>query len=225
MRRLLHTKLSDGVKVMAIRQLWRWLTAQTLRGLLLLIPIVVSIQFLVWLARTVELQLKPVVETVLPVGAYFPGFAVLLFLLAAFVVGVLTRHVLMRKVVSLLERGLEKTPVIGSIYPVVRQLTDLLADRGANENSKVVLVDLPGGQGQAIGLVMLQGGKDKPEWLPADCDLVYLPMSYQMGGYSLILPRTAQRPLNLKTGEALQMVIMGGMTQRGQKTANREQHV
>lgn len=195
---------------MAIRLLWRWLSAQTLRGLLLLVPIVVSVQFLVWLARTLEMQLQPVVTLLLPASAYFPGLAVLLFLLSAFVVGVLTRHILMRKVVTVLENWLEKTPVIGSIYPVVRQLTDLLSDRG-KDNGKVVLVDLPGGQGQAIGLVMVQGGRDRIDWLPPECDLVYLPMSYQVGGYSLILPRANLRPLDMKMGEALQMIVMGGV--------------
>ncbi len=199
---------------MAVSRVWSWLTAQTLRGLLLLVPIVVSIQFLVWLARTVELQLKPVFELVLPPGMYFPGLAVLLFLVGAFVLGLLTRHVLMRKTVTILEAVLAKTPVIGSIYPLVRQLTDMLADRGVDEGSKVVLVTLPGDAGQAIGLVMLQGGRDTPEWLPANCDLVYLPMSYQMGGYSLVLPRERLLPLNMKTGEALQMVLMGGIAQR-----------
>ena len=199
---------------MAVSRMWSWLTAQTLRGLLLLVPIVVSIQFLVWLARTVELQLKPVFELVLPPGMYFPGLAVLLFLVGAFVLGLLTRHVLMRKTVAILEAILAKTPVIGSIYPLVRQLTDMLADRGVDEGSKVVLVTLPGDAGQAIGLVMLQGGRDTPEWLPANCDLVYLPMSYQMGGYSLVLPRERLLPLNMKTGEALQMVLMGGIAQR-----------
>lgn len=195
---------------MAIRLLWRWLSAQTLRGLLLLVPIVVSVQFLVWLARTLETQLQPVVTLLLPASSYFPGLAVLLFLLSAFAVGVLTRHILMRKVVAVLESWLEKTPVIGSIYPVVRQLTDLLSDRG-KDNGKVVLVELPGGQGQAIGLVMLQGDRDHIDWLPSECDLVYLPMSYQVGGYSLILPRTNLRPLDMKMGEALQMIVMGGV--------------
>lgn len=199
---------------MAVSRVWSWLTAQTLRGLLLLVPIVVSIQFLVWLARTVELQLKPLFELVLPPGTYFPGLAVLLFLVGAFVLGLMTRHVLMRKTVATLEAVLAKTPVIGSIYPLVRQLTDMLADRGVDEDSKVVLVTLPGEAGKAIGLVMLQGGRDTPGWLPANCDLVYLPMSYQMGGYSLVLPRERLQPLNMKTGEALQMVLMGGIDQR-----------
>lgn len=204
---------------MAIRLLWRWLSAQTLRGLLLLVPIVVSVQFLVWLARTLETQLQPVVTLLLPATSYFPGLAVLLFLISAFVVGVLTRHILMRKVVVVLESWLEKIPVIGSIYPVVRQLTDLLTDRG-KENGKVVLVELPGGQGQAIGLVMLQGGRDRIDWLPQDCDLVYLPMSYQVGGYSLVLPRDRLRPLDMKMGEALQMIVMGGVAQ-GNRDNNR----
>lgn len=204
---------------MAIRLLWRWLSAQTLRGLLLLVPIVVSVQFLVWLARTLETQLQPVVTLLLPASTYFPGLAVLLFLLSAFAVGVLTRHILMRKIVVVLESWLEKTPVIGSIYPVVRQLTDLLSDRG-KDNGKVVLVDLPGGQGQAIGLVMLQGDRDHIDWLPPECDLVYLPMSYQVGGYSLLLPRTALRPLDMKMGEALQMIVMGGVS-HGTRAAER----
>jgi uncharacterized membrane protein len=199
---------------MVMSRMWGWLTAQTLRGLLLLVPIVVTVQFLVWLARTIELQLKPVVELVLPPDAYFPGLAVLLFLAGAFALGLATRHVLMRKTVELLEALLHRTPVIGSIYPVVRQITDLLADRGASPDSKVVLVTLPGDAGQAIGLVLLPGGRGAPEWLPSDCDLVYLPMSYQVGGYSLILPRERLQPLNLKMGEALQMVLMGGVTQR-----------
>lgn len=198
---------------MAVRRLWGWVTAQCLRGLLLLVPIVVSVQFLVWLARTLEAQLRPLVTLLLPAQHYFPGLAVLLFLLTAFAVGVATRHVLMRRVVLLLETWLEKMPLLGSIYPVVRQLTDLLSDRG-HDDGKVVLVELPGGRGQALGLVMLQGGRDTADWLPPDSDLVYLPMSYQMGGYSLVLPRTALRPLDMKMSEALQMIVMGGVAQR-----------
>src|SRR5262245_1300047 len=110
---------------MAIRRVWRWLSAQTLRGLLLLVPIVVSVQFLVWLARTLEAQLQPVVTLLLPAHYYFPGLAVLLFLLTALVVGVTTRHVLMRKVVTLLETWLEKKRLIGGIYPVMGDLTVL----------------------------------------------------------------------------------------------------
>ena len=50
-------------------------------------------------------------------------------------------------------------------------------------------------------------------WVPPDHDLVYIPMSYQIGGFMLILPRSRLQPLNMKPGEALQMIMMGGIVQ------------
>jgi len=43
--------------------------------------------------------------------------------------------------------------------------------------------------------------------------MVFVPMSYQMGGFTLILPRAELQALDMKPGEALQMIIMGGMVQ------------
>ena len=197
---------SDGV--------WGWLWAQTLRGLILLVPVVVTVSFLVWLSRTVDELLKPIVLLVLPPEWYVPGLALLVFLVAALLLGMLTRNVLMRKVGETAEQWVVKTPVIGSIYPIVRQLTDLLSGKDVQQkNGKVVLVNLPGVDAQAFGIVMQQGDSATLDWLPPDCDLVYLPMSYQLGGYSLVLPRSRLQPLNIKTGEALQMIITGGIGQ------------
>lgn len=197
---------SDGI--------WGWLWAQTLRGLVLLVPVVVTVSFLVWLSRTVDELLKPMVLLALPPDWYVPGLALLLFLAAALMLGILTRNVVMRKLGETAERWVARTPVIGSIYPIVRQLTDLVSGKDAQDrNGKVVLVSLPGVDVQALGIVMQQGGSAPLDWLPPDCDLVYLPMSYQLGGYSLVLPRSRLQPLNIKTGEALQMIITGGIGQ------------
>jgi uncharacterized membrane protein len=106
-----------------------------------------------------------------------------------------------------------KTPVIGSIYPVVRQLTDLLTDKDKNENGKVVLVALPGSNAHVLGIVTQPSSSVRVDWLPENSDLVYVPLSYQMGGLTLIMPRDRLQPLNVKPGEALQMIIMGGMVQ------------
>ena len=111
---------------MAISVFWRWVSAQTLRGLLLLVPLVVTVVFVLWLSRTIESTLKPAVSLFIPDTWYIPGLALVVFLIGAFVLGLLTRHVLLRKMVDFAERWMAKTPVIGSIYPVVRQLTDLL---------------------------------------------------------------------------------------------------
>lgn len=197
---------------MKLGEFWQWLTAQTLRGLLLLVPLVVTIEFVLWLSRSIETALKPLFEFLLPGGWYIPGLAMVLFLLFALLVGLLTRNVLMQKLLEITEDWMTKLPVIGSIYPVVRQLTDLLSGKGNAENGSVVLVTLPD-QTKVIGIVTRPVDGGQMPWLPEGSEMVFVPMSYQMGGFTLILPRAELEPLDMKPGEALQMIIMGGMVQ------------
>ncbi len=196
-----------------MRKLWQWLTSQTLRGLLLLVPLVVTLEFIFWLSRTIETSLKPVFELLLPGGWYFPGLAVVLFLLTALILGLMTQHVLLRKTLEITERWMVKLPVVSSIYPVVRQVTDLLSGKGSNQNGSVVLVTLPDTDTKVIGIVTRPAESQRQTWLPPDCEMVFVPMSYQMGGFTLILPRAQMQSLDMNPGEALQMIIMGGIVQ------------
>lgn len=198
---------------MQMRSFWQWLSGQTLRGLLLLVPLVVTVAFLVWLSGTIEATLKPVFEFILPAGWYFPGLALLLFLLIALIVGLLTRNMLMRKILEITEEWMMKLPVIGSIYPVVRQLTDLVSGKSNNAGGSVVLVKLPDADAHVFGIVTRSIDGVQPEWLPADHEMVFVPMSYQVGGFTFILPRAELQVIDMKPGEALQMIIMGGMVQ------------
>lgn len=198
---------------MEFTRFWRWVTAQTLRGLLLLVPLMVTVMFVVWISGYIEKTLRPIILVVLPERWYVPGLALALFLVAAFLLGTATRNVLMRKVGEVLERWVERTPVIGRIYPVVRQLTDLLSGQDRSPGSRVVMVDIAGVEGRVFGIVLQQGGQGVV-WLPADYDLVYLPMSYQVGGYAVVLPRARLTPVDMSPGEALQMIVMGGLGQR-----------
>jgi uncharacterized membrane protein len=198
---------------MSAGALWRWITGQALRGLLLLVPLVVTVVFIVWLGRTIEAALKPLFEVFLPAGWYVPGLAVVLFLLCAFVLGLLTRNVLMRKLVEFTERWMTRLPLVGSIYPVVRQLTDLFSGKNQSQSGSVVLVSFPDLDAQAVGIVTRAAENPRLPWVPADHDLVYIPMSYQVGGFMLVLPRSRLQPMDMKPGEALQMILMGGIVQ------------
>ena len=196
-----------------MNRLWQWLTAQTLRGLLLLVPLVVTVAFIVWLSRTIEASLKPIFEWLLPSGWYIPGLALVLFLAGAFMLGLMTRHVLLRKTLEITENWMTKLPLVSTIYPMVRQITDLLSGKANNQGGSVVLATLPDTGIKVMGIVMLAANSQRPEWLSPECEMVFVPMSYQVGGFTLILPRTQLQPLNMKPGEALQMAIMGGIVQ------------
>jgi|SRR5690606_12471915 len=192
---------------------WRWVSTQTLRGLLLLVPAAVTVVFVVWLSTTIEASLKPVFEVFLPQGWYVPGLALLLFLLSALALGLLMRNMLMRTLLEFTERWMVRLPLVGSVYPVVRQLTDLFSGKNQGPSGSVVLVSFPDLGAQVIGIVTTGAEATGLAELPAEHDLVYIPMSYGIGGFTLILPRTRLKPMNMKPGEALQMVMMGGIGQ------------
>jgi uncharacterized membrane protein len=96
---------------------------------------------------------------------------------------------------------------------VVRQLTDLVSGKSNNPGGSVVLVKLPDADAQVFGIVTRPIDGTQPEWLPPDHEMVFVPMSYQVGGFTFILPRAELQVIDMKPGEALQMIIMGGMVQ------------
>ena len=51
---------------MEFSSFWRWVTAQTLRGLLLLVPLLVTVKFVVWISGYIERMLRPLILLVWP---------------------------------------------------------------------------------------------------------------------------------------------------------------
>jgi uncharacterized membrane protein len=80
---------------------------------------------------------------------------------------------------------------------------------------KVVMVQLPGQSFQLIGFVTREQFDDLP-FTPAAEDpvAVYMPMSYQIGGYTLFLPRNCLTPLDMPFEQAMRLVLTGAVTKR-----------
>ena len=66
-------------------------------------------------------------------------------------------------------------------------------------------------------LEVLRITQANPEHMPEDFRrdpgvLVYLPLSYMIGGYTVLLPRSAVRPLNMSMEEAMRFTLTAGVT-------------
>ncbi|HEY1078385.1 MAG TPA: DUF502 domain-containing protein, partial [Fontimonas sp.] len=81
--------------------------------------------------------------------------------------------------------------------------------------SQVVMVQIPDMPMRLVGFVTIEklqaaglsGGDDEVA--------VYLPMSYQIGGYTLLLPRRYLTPLNMSFEDAMRLVITAGLSRPG----------
>jgi uncharacterized membrane protein len=187
-----------------------------LSGLVTVLPVAVTAYLVWWLVRTSESLFGGMARVVLPTDWYFPGLGLVLAIGLVFLVGAFLNAWLFRVLVELGERVVERIPIIKTIYGGVRDLFRFLSTSGTTGESKtVVSVEIQ----SDVWLVGFVTDHDAAQTLPevsgGDDDVplvaVYLPMGYQVGGYTLYLPASRVQSLDLSVEEAMRMVLTAGI--------------
>ena len=185
-------------------------------GLSILFPVIVSVQLVIWLVSTLESWLSPLWLLVLPQTWYLPGFAIVSFVLVAMVIGTTARLPGISHIWKLPGQLLERMPVVSTIYGIIKDLTELLSGKEFSDQG-VVWVSLPGVEARLLGIVT-KTGDDKSsalsDILSREEVAVYLPMSYQSGGYMIVLPTDRIEPVNMEPGDALRMIMSAGLARK-----------
>ncbi|RUO76376.1 DUF502 domain-containing protein [Pseudidiomarina taiwanensis] len=184
-----------------------------LKGLAILLPIIVTIALVRWLLVTIEAWLSPVWLSVLGDHYYLPGLAFVSFLVIAVIIGFSSRWTTLNRLWMLPGRIMERMPVLRSLYATLTDIFDLMAGKNFAKES-VVLVNFPGTETKLIGIVTRQHNqaRDKLSQCLGDDEVaVYLPMSYMVGGYMVMVPRHCVTPLDMSPADAMQLVISGGL--------------
>lgn len=183
------------------------------QGLLAILPIGVTLAVLYWLGVTAEQALGTIIKYLLPAHWYIPGMGIVSGFLAIIVIGLLVNAYLFRKLGHFTEHLFSRIPLVRIIYSSVRDIAKFAsASQHAEELQSVVLVTLPGDM-QAIGFVtdseiaLEAQTTEAPEKLYA----IYLPLSYQIGGYTLFLPHSRFRKLDMSVQDAMRYVVTAGM--------------
>lgn len=179
-----------------------------LRGLAAILPLALT-GYLVYVSVVAgETMLRGVVLLVLPEDRYLPGMGLFLSCCIVLLVGLLMYSFVVRFVYRRLVRLLERIPIVKSVYGMLVDVVRLVASPDERPFQKVVFVQLPGGL-QQVGF-LTRDGFDEPE-LGADQVAVYLPMSYQLGGFTVIVPRSALRESSMSVEDALRFCITAGV--------------
>jgi uncharacterized membrane protein len=77
---------------------------------------------------------------------------------------------------------------------------------------QVVAVTLPGTSWRLLGFVTRAEFTDLPAGIGTASEVaVYLPMSYQVGGYTVIVPREAVRAIEMSREEAMKFILTAGL--------------
>jgi len=184
-----------------------------LKGLFALLPIVVTLYLLYWFAGIAESVLGGIIRAILPF--YFPGMGLLAAIVVIFTIGVLLNAWLIRKILETGESLVHRIPLVKTIYGGVQDLTHFLSRTRQEETSQVVTVTvtIAGAEARLLGVVTRQDFDGLPPELGGADDIaVYLPMSYQLGGYTLLLPRDKVKAVDMSIDKAMRFAVTAGMS-------------
>jgi len=184
-----------------------------LKGLAVVIPVTLTLAILWWMARGAEQFLGGILMRVLPDGWYIPGMGVVSAVAMTILIGLLTHVILFQKLFAIGDAILHRLPLVKTIYSALKDFIGYLSPDSQVAMSKVVVVRIPGQDFEQLGFVTREDFSRLPLELTVEEPIaVYLPMSYQIGGYTLFLPRECLTPVDMSFEEGMKLVLTGAVS-------------
>lgn len=187
------------------------------KGLSAILPVSVVLFFIYWIGATAEHALGELLKAVLPERIYLPGMGLLAGLILAIGVGLLLNLWLFQRMVEMVEGWLARVPLVKTVLGGIKDLMTFLAKGNKKNAGKkyVVKVDM-GNDIHLLGIMTRQdlNGTGLEPMGAGHC-AVYVPISYQLGGYTIYVPRSRLTPINMSVEDALRFSMTAGMSVEG----------
>lgn len=185
------------------------------RGLLTLLPLALTVYvlylFVTWIESLAMSVVRPIIGDL-----YLPGLGIVLGVALTMGLGFLVSQRFTARLMSWVELPFTNLPVVKSIYSSLKNFADFFAPPEKN-SQQVVVLSMPGVELSMVGLVTRQHMAGLPEGLASDDHVaVYLPMGYMIGGYTVFVPRSWARPIEMSVEEAMRSSLIAWMASNRQ---------
>jgi len=185
-----------------------------LTGLLIWVPIVITLWVLDLLVTTMDLSLTLVPDDYHPnrlLGVHIPGLGVLLTLVVVLVTGLLAANFIGRRVLTAWDSVLNRIPVVKTIYSSVKQVSDTLFSSSGNAFRKVLLVRYPHPQAWSLAFQTNVPGDVAPH-LDGDYVAVFIPTTPSpVNGFYFYVRREDTIALDIRVDDALKYIVSMGV--------------
>ena len=201
---------------------WRRLRAYFFAGILITMPIVVTIALAWWFIGFVDSKIVPLVPVSWNPNTYLvkyfgieiglPGVGLVVLVIAITLVGFLTANFLGRFFVRLGENIVNRMPVIRSIYGASKQILETVMRDQSTAFRQAVLVEYPRRGIWAVGFVTGTTEGEVQNLTKEEVVNIFLPTTPNpTSGFLLFIPTKDLVPLDMTVEEAVKMVISGGL--------------
>jgi uncharacterized membrane protein len=190
----------------------RFISRHIFTGLITILPVIFTLYLFYWFIVSTESFLGDMIRLLLPNAQYWPGMGVLAGLSLVFIIGLLMHIYVVQRLFSKAEQLLYHTPLIKTIYRAFRDFFHFFSASKNNDFEQVVAVKLDNGM-QLVGFITQQHSEQLPQGLNVEGSvLVYLPLSYMIGGYTILVPKQSISALDMTMEEAMRFILTAGVT-------------
>lgn len=182
-----------------------------LSGLVSFLPLALTIYIVYAGVNIVENLLGQFLRRILSEDAYFPGYGFLATIVLIFVLGLLLNNLVTAAIVQRIQEKITEIPFVKVVYSPLRDLMNLFS-KGQSQSAlkKVVLITI-NPHISVLGLVTREDFSDLQLKfsIASEKIAVYMPMSYGLGGYTLLIDKSQLQPIDLPVEKAMSLALTG----------------
>jgi len=188
-----------------MKRLVNTLKAHFLVGILIVVPLLVTILILAWVFRSVDDILRPVI--VLIWHHYIPGIGFVATVVLIYLAGVIGSSLAGRRFFVFSDNILDRVPIVRSIYGPAKRVLEGFSDSKASGFMQVVLVEYPRNGVKSIAFVT---NEFRDRW-GSKMYNVFIPTSPNpTSGFMRVMKSEDVTPIRLTVDEAIKMLVSFG---------------
>ncbi|MGH2564640.1 MAG: DUF502 domain-containing protein [Ginsengibacter sp.] len=173
-----------------------------LQGLLILGPVSITIYFIYEIFDKIDNILRPVIN--------IPGIGFVIIIAFIILTGYLSSFFVMGRVLSVMDKYLERTPGVKLFYSFLRDFFEAFAGN-KKKFTKSVLANVDDADVWRVGFITQE---DMSSFGMENYVAVYLPMAYSVAGNVYIVPKERVRPItNISATQSMKFAVSGGVTE------------
>ncbi len=179
-----------------------------MRGLITITPVALTIALVIWLGSFLEDTFRVPYIKIFGPEYYFPGVGILIAIVVIFCIGVVVNTFLVQKFNQWTDKLFNKIPLVKTLYNSICDLMSFFKG-GEKKQEKVVAFEWQGMR--FVGLVTRESFEDLPDGVGKSGEVaVFIPLSYQIGGVTMMIPREKVTAIDMSVEEAMRFVVTAG---------------
>lgn len=191
--------------------MWHKISAYFLRGLITLLPLLITIWLLYFMFTFLDSILGSLISLI--IGKYIPGLGFIFTVILIFLVGFFATYIIGAQLFKLGEELLYRVPIVKSIYTAVKQINELLfTQKHADEYRRACIIEYPRKGIWSIGFVTSDAAAEIEAKAKEKMINVFIANTPTPAtGFLIVVPAREVVLLDMKIEDAFKYVVSSGI--------------